>query len=163
MFALTYPVCQVAFSSGELEVSSAMVRGITKTTKTKLSTRKVSLIAPAREALLDVLRGQDPSNERCFLSPATGDPWADDAEYRRVWIKVLEKAGVRYRNPYQTRHTFASMMLMAGEPEMWVASQMGHADWSMVRKVYGKWIPAAAQDAGQRGAEFITKLVEART
>lgn len=33
---------------------------------------------------------------------------------------------------YQTRHTFASMMLSAGEHPMWVAQQMGHADWTML-------------------------------
>ncbi len=24
---------------------------------------------------------------------------------------------------------------------MWVAKQMGHADWGIIRKVCGKWIP----------------------
>jgi integrase len=47
---------------------------------------------------------------------------------------------VKYRCPYQTRHTFASMMLSSGKNPMWVASQMGHADWGMIRKVYGRWI-----------------------
>ena len=28
---------------------------------------------------------------------------------------------MRYRNPYQTRHTFASTLLMNGEPELLVA------------------------------------------
>ncbi len=23
---------------------------------------------------------------------------------------------------------------------MWVAKQMGHADWGMIRRIYGKWI-----------------------
>ncbi|WP_316867790.1 site-specific integrase [Ralstonia mannitolilytica] len=35
---------------------------------------------------------------------------------------------MRYRKPYQTRHTYASMMLSAGEYLMWVARQMGHAN-----------------------------------
>jgi integrase len=31
-------------------------------------------------------------------------------------------------------------MLSEGKNPMWVASQMGHADWGMIRKVYGRWI-----------------------
>lgn len=50
---------------------------------------------------------------------------------------ALKKAGVRYRRPYQTRHTFASMLLSAGEHPMWVAQQMGHSDWTMIAQVYG--------------------------
>jgi integrase len=31
-------------------------------------------------------------------------------------------------------------MLSRGENPMWVAQQMGHKDWGMIRKVYGRWI-----------------------
>lgn len=53
------------------------------------------------------------------------------------WQSVLRKAGVRYRNFYQTRHTYASLLLSAGENPMGMASQMGHADWGMIRKGSG--------------------------
>ena len=42
------------------------------------------------------------------------------------------------------------MMLSAGESPMWVAQQMGHADWTMIARVYGRWIPDAVPDAGQK-------------
>ncbi|MFB0936677.1 MAG: tyrosine-type recombinase/integrase, partial [Propionivibrio sp.] len=62
--------------------------------------------------------------------------------------RSVEEA-IRYRRPYQTRHTYASMMLSAGENVMYVANQMGHADWSMLVRVYGHWIPSgSAQSAG---------------
>jgi integrase len=48
---------------------------------------------------------------------------------------------VRYRNPYQTRHTYASTLLSANENPWWVAKQMGHVDVEMVFRHYGKWIP----------------------
>jgi len=57
---------------------------------------------------------------------------------------------VRYRKPYQTRHTYASMMLTAGENVMWVAQQMGHTDWSLTAKRYGRWIPADMPNAGSK-------------
>lgn len=48
--------------------------------------------------------------------------------------RALRKAGVRYRYPYQMRHTFASQALSAGENAMWVARQMGHRDWTITAK-----------------------------
>jgi hypothetical protein len=51
---------------------------------------------------------------------------------------------------YQTRHTYASMMLMAGENPLWVARQMGHADASITLKRYARWIPSDMPDAGSK-------------
>ena len=41
-------------------------------------------------------------------------------------------------------------MLSAGEDPMWVAHQMGHKDWGMIRKVYARWIPAMNPKAGSK-------------
>ena len=62
----------------------------------------------------------------------------------------MRKAGVRYRRPYQTRHTYASMMLTAGEPLGWVAGQMGHSDLNMLGRVYARWIKSATPDVGSK-------------
>ncbi len=70
--------------------------------------------------------------------------------HRTAWVHTIKRAGIRYRNPYQTRHTYASMMLSGGENIMWVASQMGHVDTEMVMKTYGKWIPNDASKKGYR-------------
>jgi integrase len=50
--------------------------------------------------------------------------------------------------PPRTRHTYASMMLSAGELPMWAAQQMGHSDSTMIVRFYGRWIPEAGPDAG---------------
>jgi integrase len=76
-----------------------------------------------------------------FLDPKDSKPWKSDKPIRkRVWTPALAKAEVEYREPYQTRHTFASMMLSAGKNPLWVAKQMGHKDWGMIRLRYGRWI-----------------------
>lgn len=63
-----------------------------------------------------------------------------DGLRKYVWKPTLEKLNVPYRYPYHCRHTYASMMLSQGKNPMWVAKQMGHADWGMIRKVYGRWV-----------------------
>jgi len=91
------------------------------------------------------------SHTEIFLNPRTSQPWEDDSQIRKTaWIPALKKAVIPYRNPYQTRHTYASMLLSAGEEPMWVAQQMGHKDWGMIRKRYGRWIPEIKQEAGSK-------------
>jgi len=36
---------------------------------------------------------------------------------------------------------------------MWVAAQMGHADWTMIARVYRRWMPEAAPNAGEKAQE----------
>jgi integrase len=86
---------------------------------------------------------------RIFFNPKTDKPRETDAQIRKsAWIHVLKKAGVRYRNPYQTRHTYASMLLSAGENQWWVAEQMGHETTEMIMRHYGKWIPDQSKKSG---------------
>ena len=41
---------------------------------------------------------------------------------------------------YETRHTFASWALGAGELPEWVARTLGQVDTSMIYKTYGRYI-----------------------
>jgi len=112
-------------------------------TKTESGVRQLQLLPPARDALL-AQRKHTGKAGPVFLNPRTGEPWKHDGPLRKTaWRHVVKAAGVRYRTAYTTRHTFASTMLSMGMPPMWVAQQMGHRDWGMIRKVYGRWIPDA--------------------
>lgn len=61
-----------------------------------------------------------------FQNPQTKLRWAGDQSIRKIlWTRALKRGGVLCRNPYQTRHTYASMMLSAGEHPMLVAKKNG--------------------------------------
>ncbi|MCJ8268031.1 MAG: site-specific integrase [Psychrosphaera sp.] len=66
----------------------------------------------------------------------------------RVWYPTLEKLSLEKRNPYQTRHTTASLWLAAGESPEWIAKQMGHSNTSMLFKVYSRYVPNATRQDG---------------
>jgi integrase len=69
--------------------------------------------------------------------------WETDAQIRKtLWQPLCQRAGVRYRNPYQVRHSYASGLLTNGTNPWYVAQQLGHIDVQMVFRIYGKFIPA---------------------
>jgi integrase len=129
--------------NGTLRVQRVVVEKKDKnTTKTPAGTRDVYLLPLARAALEEQKTHTFLAGQRVFHNPHTGKRWETDKQIRvHCWAYILKAAGVRYRNPYQTRHTYASMLLSRGENELWVARQMGHKGVEMVRRHYGKWIP----------------------
>ncbi|HAT2047967.1 TPA: site-specific integrase, partial [Legionella pneumophila] len=141
----------IDLAHGIINVVRAVVKKQIKGTKTIAGKRQVMLLPPAIEALNAQMKYTFDIGERVFHNPRTNQPWETDHQIRRTaWVHTIKRAGIRYRNPYQTRHTYASMMLSGGENIMWVASQMGHVDTEMVMKTYGKWIPNDASKKGYR-------------
>lgn len=132
----------IDFENDRFYVRQAVVKGRVKETKTSAGTRTVELNDQSREAL-QLQKKYTESSERVFNDPRTNQPWKNDQSIRkRLWISTLQNTSIEYRSPYQTRHTFASMMLGQRKDPMWVAIQMGHKDWGMIRKHYGRWIPS---------------------
>ncbi len=127
-------------------IHRAIVRGVHKEPKTKSGIRRIQLISPAVEALR-LIPDTVSDHMRVFCNPSTKQPWSSSDQIRKTaWIPLLKKSGVRYRCPYQTRHTFASQMLSAGADPTWLANQMGHKDWGMIRQVYARWMPDSRPD-----------------
>jgi integrase len=60
--------------------------------------------------------------------------------YTLKWARLTGLTSMRYRNPYQCRHTFASALLTAGANPWYVSEQLGHADVGLVYLTYGKFI-----------------------
>lgn len=120
-------------------VVSADIGTVEKDTKTG-KTWKIPMLPAAKEAVLAMRSLNTNKTEYLFVTP-DGQRWRDDQQLRKgSWIPALKRAGVRYRNPYQTRHTFASKLLMLGEPELLVAKLLGHSTVEMVRRHYGRFI-----------------------
>ncbi|MES2262071.1 MAG: DUF3596 domain-containing protein [Pseudomonadota bacterium] len=134
----------------EVTVKASFVDGQMKdTTKTPSGLRNIDM----RVGALEALRAQRLLNDKAlgpvFVNSHTGEQWAGDKQIYRRWKRILAATGVRFRNPYQTRHTFASNLLMLGAIPLYVATQMGHTDTTMIVRTYGKWIKAGL-DHGRR-------------
>ncbi|UXH76426.1 tyrosine-type recombinase/integrase [Roseateles amylovorans] len=120
--------------------------------RTKTSTaRAVSLNSRSRSALQamkahTLMKSLDGF---VFLDPRTGARFTDDEPPREMyWRPTLRRLGIRYRSPYETRHTYATIMLMSGVTPAFAAKQMGHTI-QMFLTTYAKWI-----DGGQNAVEM---------
>ncbi len=123
-----------------IHIQRAKVEGKEKTTKTKAGIRKILLLPKAKIALQSQMLYTS-GEEYVFNNPNTDKPWSHSSKLGDAWRKVLEHSGVKYRNPYQMRHTYASTLLSKNENIFWLATQMGHENTEMIFKHYGKWIP----------------------
>jgi integrase len=124
-----------------IRVERARVENVTKPyLKTSAGKRSINMTQAAFEALKDQQAYTKLTGGLVFLDPRYNEGWADDQALKKRWMRILSKAGVRYRNPYQTRHTFASTLLSTGGNPLYVAQQMGHKSTEMIMKTYGRWI-----------------------
>jgi integrase len=111
-------------------------------------TRRAQRIVTLTERGIDAYN-QVPRTPGVRLVFHTGGKPLDLNNFRhRVWRPALELAGLPYRAPYNTRHTFAYFSLRAGVPLSDLAREMGHASIRMSHDRYGAW----SNDMGDRAA-----------
>jgi integrase len=143
-----------------VQVRRALVVKQLKRPKTRQGKRTVELLGRALKALQrqkahTILRGPD---AYVFNNPTTGRPWPDDKRQRQTyWQPSLARVGLRQRDAYQTRHTYATMMIMANANPTWLAKQMGHKDPKTLFKHYAEWLGRA--DLGREKARAEANLV----
>lgn len=142
LIALNWPDVDLE-GSGITRVSKARVMGRDKDRTKTAVLRDVENCPRA----LDVLRRQwkltgvaggpvfAHENGKQFISPLI--PW-------RRWQFAHKKLKVRYREPYQMRHSSVTWQLMIGENFLHVAEQHGHSPAVML-KTYAKWLKGTTE------------------
>jgi integrase len=127
--------------------------------KTASSRRDVLLLPAAKEALMEMAENymlgvRKPS--KLIFPSTTGTPLSQNNIINRIWDPTLTRLGLRRRTPYQTRHTFASLCLLAGEDPAWVAKQMGHTTLKMIYERYGKYIKNRTRQDGSALSNMVS-------
>ena len=97
------------------------------------------MIPKAKQALLAQYKITGSSTDRVFKTPS-GKNWIKTDWFGQYWRKSLEIAQIKYRNPYQMRHTFISTMLALGNSPMVLYPMVGHTNAQIIYQVYGKYI-----------------------
>jgi len=135
---------------GKIRIARARVRGRDKDRTKTREDREIILCGRA----LDVLRRQLAlraqlaaagrlEHELVFFQ-ADGAP-IDDLSYPYDrWRFIMDKTRIRYREPYNARHTYISWRLMSGHNVLLVAKEDGHSVHTMLT-TYAAWTDGAAE------------------
>ena len=91
---------------------------------------------------LAILEGLAPREHLWYSRPGGGsrlerEKQTGEGSFARWWRRCVEEAGVRYRNPHVTRHTFATRWLRRGGRLTTLSSAMGHASIRTTYDLYG--------------------------
>jgi hypothetical protein len=76
--------------------------------------------------------------------------WMKQNHIRRVFKRVLQKAGLREIRLQDTRHSFASLLSTDGVTPVYVKEPLGHSSIQMTVDVYGHLIPSSNREAVNR-------------
>jgi integrase len=133
----------VDLAAGHVVIREGVVQG-EEVDRTKTSrVRNVQLNSFARAALVAQQKETLLHKGHVFHDPRYGARWAGERAFgRSYWAPTLARLKMAYRPPYNTRHTYATMMLMAGMTPAFCAGQMGHSV-EIFLTTYAKWIPGA--------------------
>jgi len=121
--------------------------------KTEAGYRTLKILPDVKKALNSQQKFTKEIGEHIFFNPNTNKKWGCPQTYSNHWKKTIEKSGVRYRYCYQTRHTFATMMLSEGENLMWVSTQMGHDSTKETLDTYARWIENNDLEVGMKATK----------
>ncbi|KPA95406.1 tyrosine-type recombinase/integrase [Pseudomonas asplenii] len=76
--------------------------------------------------------------------PSKGGLWINEPSVTiRHFKSALKALNIRERRQYDTRHTYATMCLMAGMNPAFIANQLGHSV-EMLLSTYAKWISSSS-------------------
>ena len=141
----------IDFNSGYIVVRRTYKRGEFTETKNKKS-RRVDMSESLKAVLQEQATKQKKQtlkngwNEQPELIFTTQAGKALEQNYiRRVFKRVLKKAGLREIRIHDLRHTFASQMLTLGESPVYVKEQLGHHSIQLTVDTYGHWIKTDRQ------------------
>lgn len=156
------------FDVNKLAVSKALVNdghgGVTVgPTKTKSSRRTLTLGKATCDAVREHKRRQAAEilaagagyrrNDLIFANRVGG--FLDIAKVRKLWKETLEAAGLPKLRLYDTRHTHATLMLLAGVHIKAVSGRLGHATVAITLDTYARWLPEMDENAASKLEQYM--------
>lgn len=141
----------IDYEQKEIYISKSLNRGLVQTPKTRSSNRTIDMLPIVEEYLKEQykLTGHQ---EYIFLN-SKGNPYYSSDILNLSLKKVLDVCKIPKRTLYNTRHTFASLMLTNNESIMWVSQMLGHKTANITFERYARFIK---EDKINR-AKFIKK------
>ena len=137
----------VDINKRQILIRETVVQGKVSSTKNLGSKRIIEMSAPVIEAFKRLQQNALP-NDKFVFTNKVGKPLEHRNVTQRIWYPLLDQLGLNRRNPYQTRHSAATLWLAAGESPEWIARQMGHSTTRMLFTIYSRYVPNLTRQDG---------------
>jgi integrase len=132
-----------------IKVTKTRNKGIETTPKTLSSFRDVEILDILIPYLENhILNYKKSDTDYLFLTKFKLPYYSASKISITYWEKVLKNLNIEYRNLYQMRHTFASMMISEGEDILWVSSTLGHKTPNITLQIYARYIKSEKRIRG---------------
>lgn len=105
-------------------------------------------------------QGRVTSFPYCFPPSKNAEFIQQTSDLHHQWRPTLKALGIRYRPPYNARHTYATMCLMAGMTPAFIAKQLGHSIQILLTR-YARWLDGASDWAEMEKLTFAPKVPQA--
>lgn len=79
-----------------------------------------------------------------WVFPSRTGTAVEERNVRHVFTRLLDKAGLHHVRIHDLRHTYATLLLLAGAPIRYVSAQLGHRDASITLRVYAHYLKSAS-------------------
>ncbi len=138
--------------------------GIQEDTKTRTSTRVISISDNLLERLIQYKEEQDKNIKKWGSAYQNLDMvfaredgyYIDPVYFRERYQRLLEKAGISRHTFHALRHTFATRALEAGVPVKVVSKILGHASVQITMDTYMHVLPELQNEEMNRIAEYMS-------
>src|SRR6185295_17903382 len=144
----------LALQCGDADLSSKRLyvkRALDLDRQAKLTKTKRQRVVDLSDALVSQLRDYLTWMDLEAMAHGWKEPlwlFRDDAgqvipeeQIRHSFNRILKQAGLPHFAPYDLRHTFASLLLSANVPLLYVSRMLGHKKSTMTLKYYATWLP----------------------
>lgn len=153
----------ICFDTKKINVSKTTKRSgkggyIVGKPKTPASNRSIDMLPQVEVALRAQFLETGLKNGKVFLN-RWGKPWHTPDFLNLKFKLLLKNIGLAERNIYNTRHTFASQMLVKKIDIGWISKTMGHSNIQITLQKYAKYVPKDANERELFLNQFVTLFV----
>lgn len=134
------------YKDGNLVINKGRVRGDNRPTPKN----KIDRVVPAHPRVVKILREtpRQLHNDH-IVTTQHGSAYQSSNMLAQALKRTMKRTGIRYRSPYNARHTCATMMLEAEMSPAYCAKMLGHTV-EMFLKIYADFIDKELKDAQAR-------------
>ena len=143
----------IDFENNTIHIQRGIRHGKISSTKTISSNRIIEILPIVKKALMRQKVFTLTNNSFVFLNQNKTYYSSATSIRNGHWKRTLKSCKLDYRVLYQTRHSFASLMISEGEDIVWVSKMLGHSSVKMTLDIYTKYIPSKRKER----ATFLNK------